>query len=99
MKCPKGKHKNTVNTSPIIHLVSNSLAHPENMASNFKISYNEPFDLCGKRVALVDATFTKSQPNILQESKAPMANKLYTPYSIHCLLTANQVLCKWLKFE
>ena len=60
--------KNTMNTSPVIHLVSNSLAHPENMASNFKVSYNVPFDLCGKRFALVDATFTKSQPNILQEN-------------------------------
>ena len=57
-----------MNTSPVIHLVSNSLAHPENTASNFKVSYNVPFDLRGKRVALVDATFTKSQPNILQES-------------------------------
>ena len=57
-----------MNTSPVIHLVSNSLAHPENTASNFKVSYNVPFDLRGKRIALVDATFTKSQPNILQES-------------------------------
>ena len=57
-----------MNTSPVIHLVSNSLAHPENMASNFKVSYNVPFDLCGKHVALVDATFTKLQPHILQES-------------------------------
>ena len=31
-----------MNTSPVIHLVSNSLAHPENMASNFKVSYNVP---------------------------------------------------------
>ena len=57
-----------MNTSPVIHLLSNSLAHPENMASNFKVSYNVPFDLRGKHIALVDATFTKSQPNILQES-------------------------------
>ena len=57
-----------MNTSPVIHFVSNSLTYPENMASNFKISYSVSFNLRGKRIALVDATFTKSQPNILQES-------------------------------
>ena len=46
--------KNTMNTSPVIHPVSNSLAHPENMASNFMASYNVSFDLCGKRIALVN---------------------------------------------
>ena len=56
-----------MNQSQVIHLVSNSLTHPENTASNFKVSYNVPFDLTGKKIALVDATLTKSQPNVLQE--------------------------------
>ena len=57
-----------MDTSQVVHLVSNSPLHPENTASNFKVSYNVPFDFHGKRVVLVDVAFTKSQPNILQEN-------------------------------
>ena len=51
----------------VLHLVSNSFSHPENTASSFKVSYNVPFDLRGRKVALVDATLTKAQENVLQE--------------------------------
>ena len=53
--------------SNIIHLVSNAPEHPENTASQFKVSYNTPFDLTGKKIALIDASFTKAQNNVLGE--------------------------------
>ena len=52
----------------VIHLVSNDLEHPENTAAKFKVSYNVPFDLKGKKIALIDATFTKSQENVKEEA-------------------------------
>ena len=51
----------------VIHLVSNASEHPENTAAKFKVSYNVPFDLKGKKIALIDATFTKSQDNVKEE--------------------------------
>ena len=51
----------------VIHLVSNAPEHPENTASKFKVSYNLPFSLKNKKIALIDATFTKSQQNVLEE--------------------------------
>jgi len=49
------------------YLVSNSLTHPENTAGNFKVSYDKAINLTGKKIALVNATFTKAQSNVLQE--------------------------------
>ena len=57
----------SMENSKVIHLVSNSLKHPENTATNFKISYDVPFDLRGKKLALVDASFTKMNWNIVDE--------------------------------
>ena len=56
-----------MNHTKVLHLVSNSFTHPENTASSFKVSYNVPFDLRGRKIALVDATLTKAQDNVLQE--------------------------------
>ena len=56
-----------VNHTKLLHLVSNSFTHPENSASSFKVSYNVPFDLRGRKIALMDATLTKAQDNVLQE--------------------------------
>ena len=56
-----------MNQIKVLHLVSNSFTHPENTASSFKVSYNVPFDLSGRKIALVDATLTKAQDNVLQE--------------------------------
>lgn len=50
------------------YLVSNSLTHPDNTPGNFKISYNEPFDMTGKKIALVNATLTKSAYNVFNEA-------------------------------
>ena len=54
-------------SSPVIHLVSNSLTHLDNTASKFKITCNVPFDLSGKQIALVDATLTKTLSNVVDE--------------------------------
>ena len=51
----------------VIHLASNATEHPENTAAQSKVSYNTPFDLTGKKVALIDASFTKAQNNVLGE--------------------------------
>ena len=51
----------------MIHLVSNSKTYDNNKPNDFKINYNTPFDLTGKQVALVDATFTKSHLNVMEE--------------------------------
>ena len=48
----------------VIHLVSDVNEHPENTAADFKVSFNTPFSLKGKRIALIDATLTKSNFNI-----------------------------------
>ena len=56
-----------MNQIKVLHLVSNSFTHGENTASSFKVSYNVPFDLRGRKIALVDATLTKAQDNVLQE--------------------------------
>ena len=56
-----------MNHTKVLHLLSNSFTHPENTASSFKVSYNVPFDLRGRKIALVDATLTKAQDNVLQE--------------------------------
>ena len=56
-----------MNNSSVIHLVNNAPEHPENTAAQFKVSYNLPFDLTGKKIALIDASFTKAQNNVLGE--------------------------------
>ena len=56
-----------MNPTKVFHLVSNFFTHPENNTSSFKVSYNVPFDLRGRKIALVDATLTKAQDNVLQE--------------------------------
>ena len=52
----------------VIHLVSNSFTHPDNTANSFKVSYNVPFDLTDKKVALIEASLTKSNANVLNEA-------------------------------
>jgi hypothetical protein len=54
-------------SSSVLHLVSNSLTHADNTAESFKVSYNVPFDLTGKKISLTNATLTKAQPNVLEE--------------------------------
>lgn len=54
-------------STSVRYLVSNSLSHPENTAANFKVTFKEPFDLTGKRIALVNATLTKAEANVLEE--------------------------------
>ena len=56
-----------MNHTKVLHLICNSFTHPKNTASSFKVSYNVPFDLRGRKIALVDATLTKAQENVLQE--------------------------------
>ena len=56
-----------MDSSKVIHLVSNAPEHPENTSSSFKVSYNVPFDLTGKQIALVDATVTKAKANVDNE--------------------------------
>ena len=56
-----------MNHTKALHLVRNSFTHPKNTASSFKVSYSVPFDLWGRKIALVDATLTKAQDNVLQE--------------------------------
>jgi hypothetical protein len=56
-----------MDTCNVVHLVSNSHIHPDNKSHEFKVSFNQPFDLSGKQVALTDITLTKSQPNVLNE--------------------------------
>ena len=51
----------------VLHLVSNSDTFEDNMASDFKIAYNNALDLTGKKIALVDITLTKAQENVLDE--------------------------------
>ena len=61
------QHCSKMNNSNVIHLVNNAPEHPENTAAQFKVSYNTPFDLTGKKIALIDASFTKAQNNVLGE--------------------------------
>ena len=56
-----------MDTAKVIHLVSNAPEHPENTSNSFKVSYNVPFDLTGKQVALIDATVTKARGNVDDE--------------------------------
>ena len=56
-----------MNHAKVLHLVSNSFTHPKNTDSSFKVSYNVLFDLRGRKIALVDATLTKAQDNVLQK--------------------------------
>ncbi len=58
----------SMQNSRVLHLVSNSFTHPDNTASSFKVSYNVPFDLTGKKVALIDVGLTKSGSNVLNEA-------------------------------
>ena len=51
----------------VLILSSNSMTHAQNKAERFMVNYNVPFDMTGKKVALVSATMTKSQPNITDE--------------------------------
>jgi hypothetical protein len=51
----------------VFYLTSNSSLHPENSASDFKVSFNAPFDLTGQSIGLVDATVTKAQSNVMGE--------------------------------
>ena len=56
-----------MDTAKVIHLVSNAPEHPENTSNSFKVSYNVPFDLTGKQIALIDATVTKARGNVDDE--------------------------------
>ena len=56
-----------MDTAKVIHLVSNAPEHPENTSNSFKVSYNVPFDLAKKQVALIDATITKARGNVDDE--------------------------------
>ena len=51
----------------VIHLVSNATEHPENTAGRFKVTFNNTFNLSGKKVALTDVTLTKSNENVKEE--------------------------------
>ena len=54
--------------SRVLYLASNSSHHPENTASSFKVTFNEPFNLAGKEIALISASLTKAQQNVLDET-------------------------------
>ena len=74
-----------MNQIKVLHLVSNSLTHPENSANSFKVSYNAPFDLRRRKITLVDVTLTKAQDNVLQENitftKSYKINKQTSSYN------------------
>jgi hypothetical protein len=53
--------------SGVLYLASNSLTNPRNTSGEFSVLYNNPMNLSGKKVALVSATFTKGQANVLEE--------------------------------
>ena len=89
--------------SKVIHLVSNSFTHPKNTASSFKVSYNVPFDLTGKKVALIDIGLTKSSSNVLNETIAikshiPPLKKYSTVISNNATLIASEEINTWEKF-
>ena len=70
MKLYKVKTENMQN-SKVIHLMSNSFMHPKNTASSFKVSYNIPFDLTGKKLLLsIDIGLMKLSSNVLNETIA-----------------------------
>ena len=85
-KCTISSFKQKTNHSKVLHLVSNSFTHPENTASSFKVSYIVPFDLWGRKIALVDATLTKAQDNVLQE-KIPFTKSYKTKKHASHLIT------------
>jgi hypothetical protein len=62
-------------SSNVLYLASNSLTNPKNTPGKFSILYNNPLDLSGKKIALVSATFTKGQANVLEEE----ISVFYTP--------------------
>ena len=87
----------------VIHLVSNSFMHPKNTASSFKVSYNVPFDLTGKNVALIDIGLTKSSSNVLNETIAikshiPPLKKYSTVISNNVTLIASEEINTWENF-
>ena len=89
--------------SKVIHLVSNSFTHTENIASSFKVSYNVPFDLTGKKVARTDIGLTKSSSNVLNEtitikSHIPPTKKYNTAVSNNATLIASEEINTWENF-
>ena len=87
----------------VVHLVSNSFTHPGNTASFFKVSYNVPFNLTGKKVALIDIGLTKSSSNVLNETIAikshiPPLKKYSTIISNNATLIAAEEINIWERF-
>lgn len=87
-----------MNNVQVLHLVSNSTTFPSNTANEFKINFNTPFDLTGKQVALVNATMTKAQSNIMEEKisfkffppRGPLVAKDFAPGESSDLITEEQ---------
>jgi hypothetical protein len=50
-----------------LYLASNSLTDSKNTSGKFNIHYNKPLNLTGKKIALIGATFTKGQSNVMEE--------------------------------
>lgn len=50
-----------------LHLVSDTTQFPTNTPQDFKVLFDIPFDISNRKIALIDATITKKQANVLGE--------------------------------